>query len=161
MNLCTGLMYKTENPAIRDKCLECLAAIKAELSKDDFDLDLLSRLFAVVYGGYASGHMSYLRELRQEGNAIPSPTKEDWLEDSSRVRARLLLEEEAQKKIECGRVELRRLSKYVPDSPNLERFIRYETQASREFDRTLNRLERLQRMRLGQPPPPTLNVNVS
>ena len=43
----------------------------------------------------------------------------------------------------------------------MDRFIRYEAHLSREFDRILNRLERLQRFRHGQPALPTLNVEVS
>jgi hypothetical protein len=41
------------------------------------------------------------------------------------------------------------------------RLIRYEAHLSREIDRTLNRLERLQRMRKGQPLPPQLEVKIS
>jgi hypothetical protein len=37
----------------------------------------------------------------------------------------------------------------------------YETHLSREIDSILNRLERLQRMRKGQPLPPQLDVKIS
>jgi hypothetical protein len=157
----TGLLYRTENPAIRDRCLEYVAGIEAELSKDVFDLDMLSMLHAGLFGGYASGHMSYLVKLRQGENAIPSIKKEVLLEHVSQIRARLLSGRERQKEIETGRAELRRSSKLVPDSPNLERFIRYEANSSRELDRALNRLERLQRMRLGLPSLPTVKVEVT
>jgi len=43
----------------------------------------------------------------------------------------------------------------------LDLLLRYESNLERAFDRTLNQLERLQRIRNGQPVPPTLNVNVS
>jgi len=42
-----------------------------------------------------------------------------------------------------------------------DRLIRYEAQLSREFDRTLNQLERLQRMPKGQPVLPPIKVEVS
>lgn len=42
-----------------------------------------------------------------------------------------------------------------------DRLLRYETHLSREFDRTLAQLERLQRIRLGQPVPPPINLNVT
>ena len=45
--------------------------------------------------------------------------------------------------------------------PTLDLLLRYESNLERAFDRTLNQLERLQRMRKGQPAPPTVNVNVS
>ena len=43
----------------------------------------------------------------------------------------------------------------------LDRLLRYEASLERAFDRTLNQLKRLQRMRKGQPVPPTVNVNFS
>ena len=41
------------------------------------------------------------------------------------------------------------------------RLIRYEANLSPEIDRTVNRLERLQRIRKGQPLPPQLDVKIS
>jgi hypothetical protein len=43
----------------------------------------------------------------------------------------------------------------------LDRLLRYEASLERAFDRTLNQLKRLQRMRKGQPVPATVNVNFS
>lgn len=43
----------------------------------------------------------------------------------------------------------------------LELLLRYESNLERAFDRTLIQLERLQRIRNGQPVPPTLDVNVT
>ncbi len=48
----------------------------------------------------------------------------------------------------------------IPSQGAMDRFIRYEVHLSREFDRTLDRLERAQRMRRGLPGPPTLNLNI-
>ncbi len=63
--------------------------------------------------------------------------------------------------IETERMKLEELRGSVPDSPHLDRLLRYEASLERAFDRTLNQLERLQRARLGQPLPPSLNVHVS
>jgi hypothetical protein len=49
----------------------------------------------------------------------------------------------------------------VPPQEISERLVRYEAHLSREIDRILNRLERLQRMRKGQPLPPQVDVNIS
>jgi len=46
-------------------------------------------------------------------------------------------------------------------APALEAVMRVEVHLSREIDRLLNRLDRLQRRRAGQLPPPPLEVNVS
>jgi hypothetical protein len=50
-------------------------------------------------------------------------------------------------------------SEVVPTPLDLA--VRYESTLERAFDRALNQLERLQRIRMGQALPPTLNVNVS
>jgi hypothetical protein len=49
----------------------------------------------------------------------------------------------------------------VPETPRLDRLLRYEASLDRSFDRTLSQLERLQRMRLGQPVLPKLEVRHS
>lgn len=49
----------------------------------------------------------------------------------------------------------------VPAENVLDRLIRYEAHLSREIDRTFSRLERLQRIRLGQAVPPPLRLEVS
>ncbi len=47
------------------------------------------------------------------------------------------------------------------EAPSLDLLLRCETNLERAFDRTLNQLERLQRIRKGQPVLPTLDVSVS
>jgi hypothetical protein len=49
----------------------------------------------------------------------------------------------------------------VPSPQVLDRLLRYEAHLSREIDRTLSQLERLQRMRMGQAVPPPLKVEIS
>jgi hypothetical protein len=49
----------------------------------------------------------------------------------------------------------------VNDFVNLDILCRYEVSLDRALDRTLNQLERYQRMRLGQPVAPPINVNLS
>jgi hypothetical protein len=49
----------------------------------------------------------------------------------------------------------------IPGQGMMELLMRLETPFSREIDRILNRLGRLQRMRNGQPLPPQLDVKIS
>jgi hypothetical protein len=49
----------------------------------------------------------------------------------------------------------------IPQGPELERIQRYETAIKRNMYRDIEQLERLQRRRRGEPPPPTVNLNVS
>jgi len=62
---------------------------------------------------------------------------------------------------EQARIEYEVSAAIIPGQQALDRLLRYETHLSREMDRILNRLERLQRMRRGQPLPPRLDVNIS
>ena len=59
------------------------------------------------------------------------------------------------------RTQLEMLRHSIPDTPGLDRLLRYEASLERSFDRTLTQLERLQRMRLGQLVPPPLKVDIS
>ena len=57
--------------------------------------------------------------------------------------------------------KLSAIARNVPNGPQLDRLLRYEASLERTFDRTLSQLERLQRMRLGQSVPPSINLNVT
>lgn len=59
------------------------------------------------------------------------------------------------------RRELETMSSLVPKTEVLERLQRYEGSLDRAFERTLAQLERLQRLRLGQPVPPELRVRLT
>jgi hypothetical protein len=62
--------------------------------------------------------------------------------------------------IESQRMMLKSLRGDVTYPAQLDHLSRYESNLERAFDRTLNQLERQQRMRKGHPAPPTLNVNL-
>lgn len=53
-----------------------------------------------------------------------------------------------------------RLLASLPDDKDLGRYQRYETTASRQFYRTLHELQRIQAVRLGRLPPPTVAVDI-
>lgn len=57
--------------------------------------------------------------------------------------------------------ELRRIRALVPPDKAAEKLIRYEAHLDRVLDRALTQLERLQRLRRGQPVPPPLKVELS
>jgi hypothetical protein len=59
------------------------------------------------------------------------------------------------------RNRLKAATMVVPGQEVADRLQRYEASLERSFDRTLSQLERLQRLRLGQPVPPALKVDVS
>lgn len=92
-------------------------------------------------------------ERQKEGYASAADCKERILQEIDHEIERLRNYREMQKSIILKRATLARI--------DLDRLLRYEANLERSFDRTLNQLERLQRMRLGQPVPPPLQVNVS
>jgi hypothetical protein len=59
------------------------------------------------------------------------------------------------------KVEYKWSAAVIPGPEVSDRLLRYETHLSREIDKTLNRLERLQRARRGESLPPRLEVDVS
>ena len=59
------------------------------------------------------------------------------------------------------REKLESQSAGVPEPSRTDRLLKYGASIQRDYDRSLNQLERLQRARKGQPVLPTLNVNVS
>ena len=63
--------------------------------------------------------------------------------------------------IEAEKSQFEITSHGVPNASESERLLRYESTLERHFDRTLGQLERLQRMRLGQPVLPKLEVQHS
>ncbi len=68
---------------------------------------------------------------------------------------------ELREEIDHQQMRFKEVAGVVPSGEGSELFLRYEVQLSREIDRILNRLERLQRIRSGQPLPPELNIKVS
>jgi hypothetical protein len=95
------------------------------------------------------------------GFASPAECKENFLEEVNEEIGRLKRYQKAQVSMQANRRKLESLGQNVPDTPASERLLRYEAHLDRAFDRTLNQLERLQRMRLGQPVPPPIKVQLS
>jgi len=63
--------------------------------------------------------------------------------------------------IDAERMKLESLRRNVPDGPQLDRLLKYEARINREIDRTVTQLERLQRMRLGQPVLSPVKLDIS
>lgn len=66
-----------------------------------------------------------------------------------------------ERRLAAERQEYSTSAALVPEQSTTEKFVRYEAHLSREFDRTLNQLERCQRIRLGQPVLPAIKADVT
>ncbi len=63
--------------------------------------------------------------------------------------------------LESERSKLEVLRHSIPQPARLDRLLRYEASLERAFDRTLSQLERIQRLRRGQPVTPRIDVTLS
>ena len=160
-----GLFLKSDNLFALKRCLDLLAQLRKQIAENGFtesDIEILNQLYGnadksnlgdtlhneyLGWSDIASG--SQAEHLRQ-GYGTPEERQQRVLASIGREIRRLR---------EHQKVEAVRRS--VPDSHALDRLLRYETTLDRSFDRTLSQLERLQRMRLGQPVLPKLEVSHS
>ena len=169
-----GLVRWISNPEALQGCLDRLhdleRAIKANGFDPDYDRTILAKLYGnnhedrdnwktTLFKDYVDWYDTSLceeQEGKEKGYATPNQCKENFLDGLKEEIRRL----ERYRK-EHAAISARRLEVEAVRLPEMDRLLRYETSISREIDRTLNQLERLQRMRLGQPVPPSINLNVT
>jgi hypothetical protein len=160
-----GIVSEINNLFVVQRCLDILAKLHAEITENGFsesDLTLLKHLYGDASASKVGGNLytEYLEwsdtarasqsERLKEGYSSPEECKDIVLVAINSEIRRL----EEHQKLEAAR-------RVVPESQALDRLLRYEASLERIFDRTLNQLERLQRMRLGHPVSPSINLNVS
>ncbi len=170
-----GIMRKISNPRILERCLAQLQKLKSCIEDRGFDETSDNGILTDLYGTSPNRAMTLidwyshcLSEARSNENVdeegeLPTP------EDCKAVFLRFLDEEikrlkrlaKEQSMIDSKRTKVELLCRNVPEGPELERLLRYDASLERAFARTLVQLERRQRIRKGQPVPPTLDVNVS
>ncbi len=100
-------------------------------------------------------------EPRKKDGEDPSDVKQFVIDAIREEIMRLAKLHDAAAAVEPVRHDHNLAAARVPSQEGSDRLIRYEAHLSREFDRTLTQLERLQRMRLGQPVLPKLEVRHS
>ena len=170
-----NLMERSHDPVVREKCLNLLEALKNGIEVSGFentrDVAILKRLYHdnidkkedrrrnlfTDYRDWLS--KAVCSEEQRKSNAFPSPERcrERFLEDLKQEIARL----ERCKKDDAEQWKLETLRRYVPPLSHPEHLSRYEANLERHIERTMNQIERLQRIRLGQPVLPPINLNVS
>ncbi len=161
-----GLIRNIHNPHVLNRCLELLVELRESFSAKGFrpeDEGILEQIYGEsdrdhlnenLYDGYLiwfhTAGASHV-ERYAHGYASPAECKQNVLERIDEEIRRLKQYQRTRAAIETERRKLEALRRSVPESPALDRLLRYEANLERAFDRTLSQLERLQRMRLGQP----------
>ena len=167
----TNLMQHIVDPEILEKCLGLLGDLKVGIESagldSNRDSDILTKLYGncttrngkrTLFDRYRISLANCSEEERQKNGATSSlQCQRSFLEEIEGEIRRL----ERNKLIESERRRLEALRHYVPDSSQPDRLLRYEASLLRNIDRILAQLERLQRMRLGQPVLPKLEVRHS
>jgi hypothetical protein len=166
-----NLIRKIAERGVRKKCLGLLRELKTGLETGGFDKTRDSAILTKLYGNYKEemeptlygGYRIWLskadcsgQEREKDSSTSPEQCKKSFLEEVEAEIRRL----ELYRSVESERIGLEGLRHYVPDSSQLDRLLRHGASVERSIDRTERQLERLQRMRLGHPMPPSLNVDI-
>jgi len=130
------------------------------------DLRTLNDIYS-TYGAYSDqGFCASFSGLMKRGLGCNPPDGEKKSEEDATKLAGKLIENEFGRLYELSqRVESNEVVSASPESllpfqRELDLTIRYGSHLSREIERRINLLERLQRTRRGYPPPPTIKVDL-
>ncbi len=170
-----GLMHLRQNPLVLGRCFELLDELKKDIETNGFNSEPDEEILTKLYGN--SDHWTETlfdayrlwcrtaessdEEREQNGYASVEQCKTNVLEELKSQIRYLNQYKKAKASVESEKLKLEALRRNVPDSPQLDRLLKYEGNLERAFDRTLTQLERLQRMRLGHPVAPPITVSVS
>jgi len=172
-----GMLLKISNPYILQRCVSLLRTLESMIEESGFHPSLDMRILGRVFGEFASSggrhHVLFFyfqcsqdadlpdEERQKKGRPSPAECRANFLQELKRQIALLEAYGETNLEFEASKKKLDTIARNVPDSPQLDRLLRYEASLERAFDRTLNQLERLQRIRLGQAVPPSINLSVT
>jgi hypothetical protein len=172
-----GLITTIANPKLLERCLELLAQLKSGIKRDGINPQCDKEILTNLYGEYHQEDLrhtlfnSYLvwfyhthcPDEKRQDDAIASPekAKQNFLDEIELEEKRLRCLKKERAEEESARRKLVSLSRNIPVPAEMDRLLRYGASIDREIDRLLKQLERLQRMRLGQPVLPPIDINVS
>ncbi|MFQ5738315.1 MAG: hypothetical protein ACE5JX_04840 [Acidobacteriota bacterium] len=166
-----GTARKRHNPYLLAKSVEVLDLLKTKVLHSRFEPEIDERLLASLFGESGTTEELWLEyslcSSRNQETGETAP--QSGPDEAKRKFARAVDAEIARIREEIKELEERQRSELplkeeglaVPKEEEMNRLLRYEARLDGAFDRTLQQLERLQRMRLGQPVPPTVKVDVT
>ena len=170
-----GMARPSSNPYLIRESIDILTTVRNGLEKVGFrkgeDPYLLRKLYGLDHDDAAPFGVFRMYQLfsklasgdlkGHDPSYSPDELKKQMIQVFDGEIQRLEFTELVQQHLAEERGAYHAIAALIPSQDALDRFVRYEAHLSRELDRILNRLERLQRMRLGQPASPTLNVKIN
>jgi hypothetical protein len=154
-----------------ERAVELLYKLRALIQERGFDIDedvmTLFQLFGPVEEGLP-GDAQMIYAYWQKYSEVKTENRQPWdgisLEEAKKhaidmIDGQIKL---AQSRLECLKpFEIVRATFSLPSEIVLEKIMHYEGHLSREFDRTLQRLERVRRIKTGQSTPAPIEVKLS
>jgi len=170
-----GMLRHNSNPFVIHEAIKELTRFRDRLEESGFPKGstpwVLRKLYGLDHDGKVPMGIMHAYLTRQIcATDIPEVTKIPDAPDKLKNEMVAMFDEEINrlKSLELSLLDVdKQRGKYqtiaalVPPQDVLERLVRYEAHLTRESERTLNQLERLQRIRLGQPVPPSMRLEIS
>lgn len=163
-----GIARRSKNPYLMAKAVKMLEALEGAIQERGFDSQVDEGLLRGLYGdqGYRDGVFSLYRFFSDEVKKAPDDPARKIEQQAFLKALRTEIRRLEGEMVDLAAREERELplveeSLAIPGEEELDRLLRYETRLDGSFERTLQQLERLQRLRLGQPVPPTVKVDVT
>jgi hypothetical protein len=168
-----GLFARLGNPLIQQRCTDLLKSLRLGIQIRGFDPASDGAILRMIFGEGTLHGLNWLYGvcsnplIQTQGTELkefdlpPEGRRSKFLEYLKTEIDSLELQAKMTEQFAAYREKMESRTRVVPEESRLDRLLRYSTSLERDFDRTLNQLERLQRTRKGQPVPPALNVNVS
>lgn len=169
-----GMLRHTTNPVLIEEAISILTLFRDELERSGFqkgeDLWPLRKLYGLDHDGEAPFGISHIYQALSmlAAEACQGSERDCSKEEPTKTMVEILnVEIEGLRSKQNLTTLLGERKEYyhfiaslVPPPHVTELFIRYEAHLGRELERTINLLERLQRMRCGQPVPAPIKIEI-
>ena len=158
-------------PESLERAIELLHKLRALVQERGFDIDADVITLFKLYGPAVEGHLPIDIELvygywqrYSEVNMKYGPKDPIRLEEAKKQAIEILDAQIkwAERRRDCLKPyeDIRAVLSF-PSEVAMEKIMRYEAHLGREFDRTLQQIERLRRIRSGQPTQPPIEIKLS
>jgi hypothetical protein len=168
-----GMIWKIRNPILVERCLELLLELQREIEANGFEHESNTAILKTLYG--TNKHLretlyeSYLawsetakldEESRDEDVANPEECKKYFLSDLDKEIRRLRDCQREQASVASTQMQLEVTRRNVLGPEIIEHLRKNEVALLKELERAINLLDRMQRLRRGQPVAPRNDENL-